>query len=102
MQYAGFALLFAFYSGEMIRFFMQSLYVVSIYQGTNFSKVILFNKDMKIIDYAVKEHDQIQSNLGWIEHNAEQIWINVKDCLEEICLRNSLSEENVKAVGITN
>lgn len=39
---------------------------------------------------------------GWCEHDPEEIYTAVKECIEVLCERNKLSPANVKALGITN
>jgi hypothetical protein len=39
---------------------------------------------------------------GWVEHDPEEIFDNVLECLIEVCSRNKLSNQTVKAIGIAN
>lgn len=57
---------------------------------------------MKVIDSASREHAQISLRPGWVEHDPEEIFIRVLECLQEVCLRNNLTNQNVKGIGITN
>ena len=58
--------------------------------------------DLKIIDSASREHEQISQKPGWVEHDPTEIFNKVIECLKEVCDRNGLSKANVKALGITN
>ena len=62
----------------------------------------MFDHNLKVVDVAQKEFRQIAPKVGWVEHDPEEIWATVKDCLTEVCDRNSLTPQTVKAVGITN
>jgi glycerol kinase len=48
------------------------------------------------------EHDQVSARPGWVDHVPEDIYTNVKQCLIDVCKKNNLTSENVKAIGITN
>lgn len=63
---------------------------------------MVFDKDLKVVDVEAREHKQISSKPGWVEHDPEEIFGNVLECLEGVCSRNGLSSANVKAIGITN
>ena len=62
----------------------------------------MFDHNLKVVDVAQKEFKQIAPKVGWVEHDPEEIWQTVKDCLSEVTQRNSLDKNNVKAIGITN
>jgi glycerol kinase len=61
--------------------------------------VLVIDHNLKVLDIAQREHKQISSKPGWVEHDPEQIYNNVVECLKEVHSRNNL---DVKAVGITN
>lgn len=62
----------------------------------------MIDHDLRVVDIEQREHRQIALHPGWCEHDPEEIYKNVKECIEVICERNKLSQENVKALGITN
>ena len=53
-------------------------YVLAIDQGTTSSRAILFNHDGEIVAVDQKEHEQIFPRAGWVEHNAVEIWDNIR------------------------
>ena len=83
-------------------------YVMAIDQGTTSSRVLLIDKNLKVIDTAQREHEQICSQPGWCEHDPNTIYNNVLDCANEIVDKNKellMGEDGkiqVKAIGITN
>ena len=77
-------------------------YVLAIDQGTTSSRVLLIDHDLKVIDSANREHAQITAQPGWVEHDPEEIYARVLECLTEVVARNSLTANNLKAIGITN
>ena len=54
-------------------------YFLSIDQGTTSSRVVLYNTKFKIFDSIQKELKQYFPMNGWVEHDAEEIWQDVKD-----------------------
>ncbi|RHY26371.1 hypothetical protein DYB32_007680, partial [Aphanomyces invadans] len=46
------------------------------------------------------EHDQIQTHPGWCEHDADQIWSNVHECIAQTM--KHVPGATVSAIGITN
>ena len=77
-------------------------FILAIDQGTTSSRVLVFDHDLKVVDVATREHKQISSKPGWVEHDPEEIFKNVIECLEEVSTRNGFSHENVRGIGITN
>jgi glycerol kinase len=75
---------------------------LAIDQGTTSTRVLAITHNLKVIDQASRDHAQISHKPGWVEHDPEEIYNNIIDCLNEICLRNNLSRSNVKAIGIAN
>ena len=53
-------------------------YVLAIDQGTTSSRAILFNHDGEIVAVDQKEHEQIFPRAGWVEHDANEIWDNIR------------------------
>ena len=62
----------------------------------------MIDHDLKVFDIEQREHRQISLHPGWCEHDPEEIYANVKECIEVICKRNQLTTENVKSLAITN
>ena len=83
-------------------------YVMAIDQGTTSSRVLLIDQDLKIIDSASREHEQISHHPGWCEHDPMVIYRNVVECQNEVIERNRGElvncdgSSNVRAIGITN
>ena len=81
---------------------MEKKYVLAIDQGTTSSRAILFTHDGMIHSVGQLEHDQIFPQAGWVEHNPEQIWNNVREAVGIALTRGNASHEDIAAVGITN
>ncbi|MCH8612097.1 glycerol kinase GlpK [Arsenicicoccus dermatophilus] len=78
-------------------------YVLAIDQGTTSSRAILFDHAGDIVSVGQLEHEQIFPRAGWVEHDAMEIWRNVRKAVAD-CLGSSpsVNSKNIAAVGITN
>jgi len=81
---------------------MAADYVLAIDQGTTSSRAIVFDHSGSIVSVGQLEHDQIFPRAGWVEHNPEQIWNNVREVVGLALTRGNLTKEDLAAVGITN
>ena len=77
-------------------------YVLAIDQGTTSSRAIIFNHAGLIVETGQLEHEQIFPRAGWVEHNAEEIWINTREVVGIVLARANLTYVDIAAVGITN
>ncbi|QJW37706.1 glycerol kinase GlpK [Cellulosimicrobium protaetiae] len=77
-------------------------YVLAIDQGTTSSRAIVFNHSGEIVSTGQLEHDQIFPRAGWVEHNPEQIWNNVREAVGLALTRANVTHQDIAAVGITN
>ncbi len=77
-------------------------YVLAIDQGTTSSRAMIFDHSGKVVSTGQLEHDQIFPKPGWVEHNPEQIWNNVREAVGLALTRANLTHTNIAAVGITN
>ncbi len=77
-------------------------YIMAIDQGTTSTRAILFDKDSQIISTASKEIKQYYPNPGWVEHDANEIWISVLAVIAQCLIKKDIKAEQVEAIGITN
>jgi glycerol kinase len=77
-------------------------YIAAIDQGTTSTRFIIFNQQGKIIGSAQKEHQQIYSQPGWVEHDPEEIWVCTQAVIKEVLAQGNISLKDITAVGITN
>jgi len=77
-------------------------YVLAIDQGTTSSRAILFNHDGEIFAVDQKEHEQIFPRAGWVEHNANEIWDNVRSVVGGVLAKAQINRHEIASVGITN
>jgi len=77
-------------------------FILSIDQGTSSSRVILYDSKFKKIDSVNKELTQFFPKNGWVEHDALEIWRDVKDLLRKLIKKNKLLVSQILSIGITN
>ena len=77
-------------------------YIMAIDQGTTSSRAILFDHDQHIIATGQKEFTQIFRHPGWVEHDANEIWLSVLSCISTCLQKAHIQPSQVVAIGITN
>lgn len=77
-------------------------YVLAIDQGTTSSRAVLFNGQAEVVGMAQKEFTQYFPNPGWVEHDANEIWLSVLAVMAEVITKTGVKPEEVAAIGITN
>lgn len=81
---------------------MTDKYVMAVDQGTTSTRAIIFDHGGQIVASGQKEHEQIFPRAGWVEHDATEIWDNVRSVVADALSKASLNNSDIAAVGITN
>ena len=76
--------------------------ILSIDQGTTSSRSILFDLNGKKIFSSQYEFKQIFPNLGWVEHNPEEIWKVTLKTLKDAIKKSKRLKAKIISIGITN
>lgn len=76
--------------------------VLAIDQGTTSSRAIIFDAAGTPIAVCQKEHRQIFPAAAWVEHDAEEIWARVSECITGALASAGATPDALAAVGITN
>lgn len=77
-------------------------YVIALDQGTTSCRAIVFDKAGKIVGMAQKEFTQYFPQIGWVEHDAIEIWNTQMGVMRSVINDNHIAPEEIAAVGITN
>ncbi len=77
-------------------------YILSIDQGTTSSRVVLYDHQFKIKSIEQKEFKQFFPKDGWVEHDADEIWNDVKKLIHLTIKKNKLRPAQIISIGITN
>ncbi len=75
-------------------------YFGAIDQGTTSSRFIVFNENGNIISQHQQEFKQYLPNEVSVEHDPIEIWESVKNCINEVDKKFSISQ--LSSIGITN
>jgi glycerol kinase len=77
-------------------------YILAIDQGTTSTRAILFDRRGRPAYMAQKEFPQYFPKPGWVEHNADEIWVSVLAVISTVLTENKVDPAQVEAIGITN
>ncbi|MDL2292871.1 glycerol kinase GlpK [Acholeplasma sp. OttesenSCG-928-E16] len=77
-------------------------YILSIDQGTTSTRTIIFDENSNIVSSAQQEIRQIYKKPGWVEHDANEIWISVLATISKALISIDVKPEQIEAIGITN
>lgn len=73
--------------------------ILSIDQGTTGTTCMMYDRTGAVLARAYRELTQFYPQAGWVEHDPEEVWRTVLECVAEA--RRAYAEP-VEAVGITN
>ena len=80
----------------------ETRYIAAIDQGTTSSRCMIFDHEGTVVAVDQKEHKQIFPQAGWVEHDAIEIWENVRSVTAAALAKADLRPNDIAAVGITN
>jgi glycerol kinase len=76
--------------------------IAAIDQGTGSTRCLLFNHAGRMLGVGQREHRQMHSRPGYAEHDAAEIWRNVRWVVPEALRAAGLTADDIVAVGIAN
>jgi glycerol kinase len=77
-------------------------YIAALDQGTSSTRFMVFDRAGKIVSSAQREHQQIYPQPGWVEHDAEEIWLRTQQVMADAMQQSGMRAADVAAIGITN
>ncbi|MGE4572185.1 MAG: glycerol kinase GlpK [Candidatus Izemoplasmatales bacterium] len=77
-------------------------YILAIDQGTTSTRAIIFDKKSKIISIANKEITQFYPKPGWVEQDANEIWLSVISTITQALVLKNILPNQIDSIGITN
>jgi len=81
---------------------MKETYILAIDQGTTSSRAILFNRQGLPVHMAQKEFPQYFPQPGWVEQDANEIWLSVLAVISTVLIESKVSPDQIAAIGIAN
>jgi len=77
-------------------------YIAAVDQGTTSTRFIIFDHDGNIAGLDQKEHQQIFTRPGWVEHDPLEVWHNTQAVIQTALEKTGIAAGQIKAVGVTN
>ncbi len=77
-------------------------YIIAIDQGTTSTRAILFDKEQQILKIAQKEFTNYFPKPGWVEQDANEIWLSTLAVIAELFEDHKYKPSEVESIGITN
>ena len=81
---------------------MSEFYIIGIDQSTQGTKAILFDDHGKIVHRHDERHKQYISELGWVSHDAEEIYHNVIRACKGVIAESGIDQKKIRCMGISN
>lgn len=76
--------------------------ILAIDQGTTSTRAIVFNKQGQVIEQSQREITCLYPTSGWVEQDANEIWISTLSVLNSVLLSPKIDVQDIKGIGITN
>lgn len=77
-------------------------YILAIDQSTSATKTILFDEKCKVVTKAAIPHKQYYPKVGWVEHDAEEIYDNLISAIKTLINSKTIDSKSSISVAITN
>ena len=81
---------------------VKETYIIAIDQGTTSTRAILIDHQGKIDRVKQMEIAQHYPKPGWVEQDAEEIWLSVQHVVSTILSESGYRTEQIAAIGIAN
>lgn len=76
--------------------------IIAIDQSTSATKALLFDTDGKLLGQTSKEHHQYYPKSGWVEHDAEEIYLNTVSAIKDLLQKETNLNSKDYSLAITN
>lgn len=76
--------------------------IIALDQSTSATKALLFNTAGELLDKTSVEHQQHYPQPGWVEHDAEEIYLNTLAALKLLLDRNAALKDRLLCLSLTN
>ncbi len=77
-------------------------FVGAIDQGTTSTRFAVFDRGGHMVGWSQKEHRQITPQPGWVEHDPEEIFRNVRETAAAALAQAGIAASDLQALGLTN
>lgn len=76
--------------------------ILVIDEGTTSTRVNVFDQQGTVIAGCGKEFKQMFPRPGWVEHDAEEIWLATVECIRDALESSGVDPRWIAAIGVTN
>ncbi|MGK7894122.1 MAG: FGGY family carbohydrate kinase, partial [Xenococcus sp. (in: cyanobacteria)] len=76
-------------------------YILALDLGTTGNRAILFNREGNIFGQAYQELTQYYPQPGWLEHDAQQIWQDNYNCIQQVISQSKITPGEIASIGLT-
>ena len=76
--------------------------ILAIDHGTTSTRAILFDHDCRILAVSQKEGGVDYPHPGWVQQDANEIWLDTLAVLADVINKSGISPDQVKAIGLSN
>ena len=77
-------------------------YILAVDQGTTSTRAVLFDKEGNVVCCVGKELTQYYPAAGWVEHDAEEIWMHTREVILSAVSQAGAKLSDIAGIGITN
>lgn len=77
-------------------------YTLAIDQSTSATKLMLFDEQEQLFDRVSVEHTQRYPQVGWVEHDPEEIIQNIYQAASTLIKQSGVSVKDILSVALTN
>ena len=77
-------------------------FVIGIDQGTTGTLVTIMDDEGNAVASAYQTHEQIYPQIGWVEHDPNELWANVCRLIEQALSESQVNVQDVVGIGIAN
>ncbi|MBR4470223.1 MAG: glycerol kinase GlpK [Erysipelotrichaceae bacterium] len=77
-------------------------YVLAIDQGTTSTRAIIFDAKQNVVKVAQKEITNFFPHPGWVEQDANEIWLSTLAVMAQIFDGGQIKPEQIVSIGISN
>ncbi len=81
---------------------MTGKYILGLDQSTQGTKLLLFDAQGKIAARVDRPHRQLVNEQGWVSHDMEEVYENVKALVRALIEQTGIDSEEIAALGISN
>lgn len=81
---------------------MLEQYILALDQGTTSSRAVIFNRKGEIVSLAQYPFAQHYPQLGWVEHDAKEIWSTQLAAAKTVIEKAEITPNQIAGIGITN